>query len=344
MTILIYGASGYTGRLCAVEAKARGLDVLLAGRDRSRLEPVAQALELELAVADLEGGGKLIDLVSRVGAVLHAAGPFSATAAPMVEACLAAGVHYCDITGEVGVLEALRHYDSRAQARGIAILPGSGFDVVPSDCLLAYVAGRATDPTELSVAIDWGGGGSRGTVRTGTSMIGSGVLARRAGVLVAQAKPLRRSFDFGDGAVRCISSTWGDLSTAHTSTGIGNITTYFSLRSGPGRLAAIPAPIRRLAASRLGLALIRSAVCRLPDGPSAAELGTQYARLVAVAEGGPIAASAALTVPHPYALTARTAVDIALRAARGEVKPGYQTPSTAFGADYITGFDGVSRT
>lgn len=343
MTILIYGANGYTGRLCAAEARARGIEAILAGRSRAKLEPVAKALGLEMAVADLEESDKLVELVSRTKAVLHIAGPFAVTATPMVEACLQAGVHYCDITGEVRVLEALRSYDARARERGIVLLPGSGFDVVPSDCLIAYVAGRATNPTALSLAIDWSGGASRGTARTGASMIGGGVLARRAGVLVTQPNPAVRDFDFGDGPVRCIASTWGDLSTAFASTGIGNITTYFSQRSGPGRLSSVPAPIKRLAGTLVGRALIQFAVDRLPDGPSLSDLQTRFARLVAVAEGGPIPASACLTVPHPYALTARTAVDIARRAALGELEPGYQTPSGALGVDYITEFDGVNR-
>jgi short subunit dehydrogenase-like uncharacterized protein len=343
MTILIYGASGYTGRLCAIEAKARGAEVILAGRNRMKLEAIAGPLGFEVAVVELEDRVGLAEVVARARAVLHAAGPFSSTFAPMADACLTARVHYCDITGEIAVFEALRGLDATAREQKVMLLPGAGFDVVPSDCLLAYTAARATDPTQLSIVIDWGGGASRGTVRTGVEMIGGGVRVRRDGVLSSAREPIVRDFDFGDGPQRSIATTWGDVATAYASTGIGNITAYFTARSGPARLAVLPGFLRRAGASRFGRAVLRKAVTRLPDGPSSSELETRTARLLALAEGGRRSATSLLTVPHPYALTARVAVDIAMRAASGEAKPGYQTPSTAFGADYITGFEGVRR-
>jgi short subunit dehydrogenase-like uncharacterized protein len=345
MTILIYGASGYTGRLCAAEARARGIDAILAGRNRTRLAEVARPLGLEAAVSDLADGDRLAKIVGRAKAVLHVAGPFSATAAPMVEACLKAGVHYCDITGEIRVLERLRDLGGVARDRGIMLLPGSGFDVVPSDCLLSHVAARVTDLQELSIAIDWRGGASRGTLLTGLGMMGGGVLVRRNGALTSPPEPIVNDFDFGDGPQRCVATTWGDIATAYASTGAPNITTYFTVRSGAGRLAQLPPVLRRAGASRFSRALLRRAARLLPDGPSERELETRTARLVASATGGGGArASTLLTVPHPYALTARVAVDIALRAAKGEAKPGYQTPSTAFGPDYIVGFEGTRRT
>ena len=89
---------------------------------------------------------------------------------------------------------------------------------------------------------------------------------------------------------------------------------------------------------------LKARVDRLPEGPSEAARGAGRAVLVGVArnENGQ-AARSRLRTPQGYTLTAETAFDAARRVAAGEVKPGFQTPSLAFGADYILNFDGVTR-
>jgi short subunit dehydrogenase-like uncharacterized protein len=105
-------------------------------------------------------------LLHGVSVVLHCAGPFAQTSRPMVDACLRAGVHYLDITGEIQVFEACAARDAEARERGIMIMPGTGFDVVPSDCLAAHLARRMPDATELALGFRALGGPSRGTALT----------------------------------------------------------------------------------------------------------------------------------------------------------------------------------
>ena len=147
--LLIYGANGYTGRLIVEECVRRGLRPIIAGRNAAALREIAARHDLEMRVASLfaekEDGRpplsptdgpppspheELLAMLEGVTVVLHCAGPFFRTSAVMVQACLDAGAHYLDITGEIAVFEACRHRHAAAQQRNIVILPGVGFDAV----------------------------------------------------------------------------------------------------------------------------------------------------------------------------------------------------------------------
>ncbi|MGH1588973.1 saccharopine dehydrogenase NADP-binding domain-containing protein [Methylobacterium phyllosphaerae] len=163
---------------------------MLAGRDPERLRPIAARLTLEARAAPLDDPDRLRAALSGIAVVIHAAGPFSKTAKPMADACLAAGAHYVDITGEISVLEALAAQDAAAKAAGIVLLPAAGFDVVPSDCLAAHVAGRLPGATHLRISIGGFGGFSRGTARTMVEGIAWGTRVRRDGRIVELPSPL----------------------------------------------------------------------------------------------------------------------------------------------------------
>jgi short subunit dehydrogenase-like uncharacterized protein len=145
---MIYGANGYTGRLIARLAVQRGERPILAGRDAAAVGALAAELDLPHRAVSLHDAAGLREALSGVAVVAHCAGPFDLTAAPMVEACLATGTHYVDITGEIGVFEAVFARDDDARAAGVVLLPGAGFDVVPTDCLAAML--HAALPTATS--------------------------------------------------------------------------------------------------------------------------------------------------------------------------------------------------
>ena len=180
---LIYGANGYTGRLIAEEAVRRGLKPVLAGRNVEALTPLAARLGLPVRAFALDDAAALRAGLTGVGLVLHCAGPFSATAGPMLEACLDIGAHYLDITGEIDVFAHCHAQHARAQARGIVVLPGAGFDVVPTDCLAAALKRALPDATSLVLAFVGGGGPSPGTAKTGVEGLGKGGRARIGGTV-----------------------------------------------------------------------------------------------------------------------------------------------------------------
>ena len=111
---MIYGANGYTGRLVVAEALRKGLQPVLAGRNREQILAMGLDTGLETRVFGLETPEQVDAGLQGMGAVLHCAGPFVHTYRPMVEACLRLGVDYLDITGELAVLEGLHALDAKA--------------------------------------------------------------------------------------------------------------------------------------------------------------------------------------------------------------------------------------
>lgn len=345
---LIYGASGYTGKLCAEHAAARGLRPILAGRDAEKVRAVASPLALDWRAFALDDPTKLREGLAGVRAALHAAGPFSATARPMAEACLATGVHYVDVTGEIDVFEALAAMDGDAKRAGVTLLPGAGFDVVPSDCLAAHVAARLPGATRLKLAIGgFGGlsGVSRGTAKTMLEAVGLGVRVRRGGKLVELASAPQGVADFGRGPRPTVGVSWGDVSTAWRSTGVPDIEVAFEATPPMRRAATMPGPLKRLIGwSPVQRGLTRLIETRLPPGPGAEQrAGGRSLFFAEASDGAGRRVASRLQTVEAYTLTARTAVEIARRAAAGETPVGYQTPATAFGADFILSFEGTVR-
>ena len=116
-TILIYGATGYTGKLIAKAASDAGARPILAGRNLEKVKRVAEPLGLAARAFDLADPAGIDAGIKDVAVVLCVAGPFSATSRPMADACLRNRVHYLDITGEIEVFEALAARDAEAKAR-----------------------------------------------------------------------------------------------------------------------------------------------------------------------------------------------------------------------------------
>jgi short subunit dehydrogenase-like uncharacterized protein len=225
---LIYGANGYTGELVAEEAARRGLRPILAGRDREAIARVASRLGLPSRVVGLEDEAALARALEGVGLVLHCAGPFSRTWAPMLRACLRVGAHYLDINGELKVFEALLQHDAEARRAGLMVMPGVGCDVVPTDCLAAHLKRRLPGARRLVLAFAMTAGPSRGTAAAMLEMMEGTGWVRQGGRLVSVPPAWRtREFDFGVGSPRkAITVPWGDLCTAWLSTGIPDIEVY----------------------------------------------------------------------------------------------------------------------
>jgi short subunit dehydrogenase-like uncharacterized protein len=342
MSWLIYGANGYTGELVARRALAMGERPVLAGRTGPAVAALAGELGLEHRTLPLADEAGLRAALASVDAVAHCAGPFSATSRPMVDACLATGTHYLDVTGEVEVFEAVYGRHDEAVAAGVVLLPGGGFDVVPTDCLAARLAAALPGASELALAFALRGGrASRGTLRSALEGMSSGGLRRVDGRLVA-SPPGRpsRIVDFPTGPVSVGAIRWGDLASAYRSTGIPTITTY-------ARIA--PSALMRVAGAPLGLLMafgpVRRAagalVGRLPAGADAAARARSRCEVWGeVRDGAGGSAVATLSGPDPYDLTADAVVRAITRI--GDVPPGAHTPATAFGAGFVETLDGVT--
>ena len=341
-TLLIYGATGYTGRLVTAEAVRMGVRPVLAGRDPRKLAALEETFGLETRVVGLDDAGGLAAALEDVTVVLHCAGPFSRTWRPMFDACLETGTHYLDITGEIEVLEALAARDGAARDAGIMLLPAVGFDVVPSDCLIADLAARHPGGRRVRLGLAATAGVSRGTARSILESVDKLRIRREGRITKVRPGELRHEFDFGTPPDAALVSTLGDVSTAWWSTGIANIESYGQASRRFRRATRISRWFGWLLARRGAQRLLDRLIDRQPEGPSPAERGGAKCVLVAEIEDAEGRRHAArVRVPDPYGFTATTAVALAARALAGDVKIGFQTPSSAYGADLLRSFDEV---
>lgn len=340
MRWLLYGANGYTGELIAREAVLRGHRPILAGRNADAIEPLARELACESRVFDLADAAKHLDGVS---IVLHCAGPFVHTSKPMVDACLAAGAHYLDITGEIDVFEAIFARHDEARRRGVTLIPGIGFDVVPTDCLAAMLAYRLPDANELLLAFHPTGTSlSRGTTKTMLEGLGRGGAVRRDAKIekVGMLHDVRE-IRFKSRPRMAMSIPWGDVSTAFHSTGIPNITVYTS---------ASPRAIRRVRLMRpilpiLALAPIKRTLQKIADrrsGPTAAMRSSGRMELWGeVRNRAGQSVTMTMSTPEGYAFTTLSSLAAIERLSAAELRPGAFTPSRFFGEDFVRAISGV---
>lgn len=343
---MIYGANGFTGRLIAEEALRRGHRPTLAGRSRDRVEPIARDLGLPFQIASLQDPAALREALAGQELVIHAAGPFIHTGEPMMRACLDAGASYVDITGEIPVFQSLFAHDEEAVARGVALIGGAGFDVVPSDCLARHVADRLPGARRLEIAIAGSMEASHGTTLSAIEMIPRGGLVRRGERLEA--------LPFGTGSKRVRFSDrerlvtpipWGDLETAWHSTRIPEITTYMALPGGADRLLRVAGPLLQRVLARDS---IRTVVGRIAagaaHGPDAELRRTGRSHFWARAsDDAGREAEAWLDTAESYELTALATVRIAERVI-AEKPRGALSPAMAFGADFVLEIPGTVRT
>jgi short subunit dehydrogenase-like uncharacterized protein len=338
---MIYGANGYTGTLVARRAVDLGHRPLLAGRNGRAVAALATDLDLDHRTLPLSDEAGLRTALADVDAVAHCAGPFSVTATPMVEACLDTGTHYLDITGEIGIFEWIYARHDRAVDAGVVLLPGAGFDVVPTDCVAARLAAALPTATELDLAFLAPGGMSTGTLRSTLEGLAVGGGMRRVDGRLVPSPPgeprIRAAFASGPRTVG--GMRWGDLVSAYRSTGIPTITTYTSLPAatrllaGPAGLLMRITPLRKAAGA--AAARLRS------DGPDAATRARTRSEVWGqVRDRTGATATATLIGPNPYDLTA----DAVVRAIEGlaTVEPGAHTPSTALGMQFVEKLDGVT--
>jgi short subunit dehydrogenase-like uncharacterized protein len=339
--LMIYGATGYTGELVVDEARARGLAPIVAGRDPAKVAAVGARTGLPTRPFSVDAP----DLAG-VTVLLNCAGPFSRTAKPLVDACLRAGVHYLDVTGEIGVFEALAARDAEAKAAGILVLPGVGFDVVPTDCLALHLKQRLPSATRLRLAIGSSGGGvSHGTATTAVENLHAGGAVRKDGrILGVPGAYKTRAVDFGRGPRTAVTIPWGDVSTAWYTTKIPDIETYAAFPASAIRgmkLANWIGPVLKWGWVKRA---IQARVDAAPAGPTLEERTKGRSFVWGEVEddaGG--RAEARLAGPEAYALTALTAVEAARRVLEGAPRTGFGTPAGVFGADFILGFAGVTR-
>lgn len=340
---LLYGAYGYTGRLIAAEAVKRGLHPVLAGRREQPLKELGEKLDLEWQALDLHDAEALAASFEAFDLVLNCAGPFVRTARPVITACLKSRTHYLDITGEIEVFRTAHERDADAREAGIALVPGTGFDVVPTDCLAMKLAEALPDARDLVLAFEAHGGWSPGTARTSIQGLAHGGYVRRDGKLKRVALAWKvREFVFKNRRRKAVTIPWGDVYTAYVSTGIPNIEVYMSAPSRAIRKLRIMRWFRWI----LALPWVQSYMQRQAGGsikgPDEGRRARTFSYILGeVKNGKGDRQSARMITPNGYALTVEAALGIVKRGLEEGYPAGFHTPGQLMGADYAESLPGV---
>ncbi len=345
MKILIYGSYGYSGNLIVQECLKHGLKPHLSGRKPGPLK--AQSVKYALSCTPCEVKDKAFsDLVADHDVMVNCAGPFIHTAQQVISNCISGGTHYLDISGEYQVFELAQSFHQEAIKRKVMVLPGCGFDVVPSDCLALHLKNRLPDATNLQIAFaGMGAGMSRGTAKTMIEGMGSGGTVRKEGELVKLSNTYQiKEIDFGPLKSKAVSIPWGDISTAYYSTGIPNIIVF---------MAANQRMIRSLKFGNIfGFVfrwgwvknIMKKKVEKRRPGPTEDRRKNSKSYFWAEASNAKgEAVVSRLVTPDGYTLTAVCTTGILIKMMEGHIKPGFQTASTVFGADFILEFPGCKR-
>jgi short subunit dehydrogenase-like uncharacterized protein len=337
--ILIYGAYGYTGELIAQLAAERDLAFAVAGRNGTKTRGLGIELGVESRVFTAD---RASDNLDGVDVVLNCAGPFVDTYEPVVDACLETGTHYLDITGEFPVFEALAERDREAEQAGVCLLPGAGFDVVPTDCLASHLHECLPDATHLRLGFEAHTDLSGGTLASAIEHAGGGGRVRRNGTV--ESVPVAaesRTVDFGAGPRTAVSVPWGDVSTAYYTTGIPNIEVYTAVPS-------YAEPVLRASNYLAGLLqfepvkrVLQTLARAFFDGPSAETRERERVFVWGEAENDDETVTSRLVTPETYALTADAAATAAARLDDENAPTGYHTPASAFDHDFVLELDGV---
>lgn len=311
---MIYGATGYTGRMAAEHATAAGLNPVLAGRDAPRLAALAAELGVEHRPFALDDSATVDAALHGVSAVLNCAGPFMRTAQPLMAAAIQSRVHYLDTAAELDSYHLAESLDEKGRTAGVMLLPGSGGSVAMLGCLTAHAASRVTDPQHVRVALHVAGSMSRGSAISAAENLSAECLERIGNALLSRDPTESREFDFGAGPVACTPATLPDLVTIWHATAIPNIETFVHVS---------------------GDAFPTGELSDLPEGPSHEQReANRYQASVEITGADGSTARSVLDTVNGYTFTPLAAVEAARRVIAGEVLPGFQTPAGLFGSRF----------
>jgi short subunit dehydrogenase-like uncharacterized protein len=331
MKIAVYGASGFTGWLVVAELARRSISTVLAGRSLERLREAAAGAGMpgaETRCARL-GSTALPDAFADCDAVINCAGPFISSGEAVVQASIAAGCHYVDISGEQLYLKRIfDRFAAGAADAGVSVVPGVNDDGLPSSLIAHLVAERVGPAEELVIALDLSRSGaapSRGTLRSALANLGT----------------------FKDGGLCFDDGTWRPDIPARRSS--------MTLPGEPGPVPVVKFPLpgvvtipRHVAASHVEgvtkASLVEAfsqitpeLIGGVPDGPSADSRKAARWTIVADAAGSDgRSARGVVTGPDTYGATALIAVESARRLAADGAKPGVLAPAQAYDpADFM---------
>ena len=316
---MVYGCTGYTGRLVLDYAKSINLSIIAAGRTEVKVKAFANQLDVPYRAFDVNDTQRIDVSLQDVQVLLNCSGPFKYTAKPLIHACIRNGAHYIDIAAELDSYQVAEGLDQEARDADVLLMPGCGGSVAMLGCLARYALEGIERPMSVDIALHVTGTMSRGSAVSASENLSSRCLKRRNGALVEQDANATVEFDFGndEGKVACFPVTLPDLITIWKSTKAPNIQTYVHVSASEDGF-----PTGNLA--------------EMADGPTREqrEANSYHASAVVVSEDG-TTRQAVLHTVNGYTFTARASVEGARRIVGGVGVRGFQTPVDVFGARFV---------
>jgi short subunit dehydrogenase-like uncharacterized protein len=337
--ILLFGATGYTGRLAAEALARRQLDFAIAGRSAAKLEALASAIggpDVHVAeVGDVDG---LVRALDGARVLVTCVGPFSALGWTAAEAALRARVHYVDSSGEGKFIHELieRHHE-HARAAGIAMCPAMGFDEVPSDVAVSLAVEDLNEP-EVIVTYAVPSFGSRGTIRSALGILTSPGPRVEGGRLVETTigqrdrwAPLPPPL----GVRRSINAPLaiGRIAPMHLE--LRSLDVYMTTAEAQRIAVKAGMPLAKLAlATGAGRSLAEAVIGRLPVGPGPKARGKKWT-VMAEARAGGRWRNVVLTGKDVYGLTGELLASAAERLCAGTTDAGVLAPVAVMGLERL---------
>jgi short subunit dehydrogenase-like uncharacterized protein len=336
--LMVYGANGYSAQLIIEELISKNIKPVLAGRNASRIIPLADKFKCEYRIFDLDNDELIEKYLEDVHTLINCAGPFRKTAKDLMEACLQSKTNYLDITGEIPVFHLAFSLAAKAKERGVTFLPGVGFDIIPTDCVAKKLSEQMKDASELKLGfLNIGGGISRGTLLTTLEFLGgNGFIRKNSNVVESKIGAHTINFTKNNFSFYGISIPWGDVYTSYYSTGIPNVEIYLGL----SRIVFILRNILLLAVKIFKTDFVKriasNYVSKNLSGPpkNKRDSTETYVWGKVKNERGEMIETA-YRFMEGYNLTAKGAAEAAERVLKNSVPPGTFTPSLAFGSDFM---------
>ncbi|MFN9622562.1 MAG: saccharopine dehydrogenase family protein [Cyanobacteriota bacterium] len=340
--ILLYGATGFSGSKIARRLVDESVDLLLAGRHAKKLAQLGTVLDVPWQVVQLTDSRCLDEVVSKCAFVFNLAGPYQETADPVMQSALRCGVHYLDLAGEWPVFQKAIALDEEASRAEVMLLPGMGFTIAVSDCLLAMASKRFSSIERLRLAISSPDLVSAGTLKSMLGLVDRNVwICDQGEMKQIPVGSLNHYFYFGQRPARATAVNWPDVFTASRSTGVHTIEAFAEV----GLLSEMTYRLSSEFSDLLSLPLFQRSLKALsrysPSARRKPEDSTGFVLTVEAIDAWRRSSFLSLRTKDGYTVTTDVATKAVHQILSGHWKKGFQTPSLVFGADFIHNISSV---
>lgn len=332
--ILIYGALGYTGNLFVTRALDKELPMVLGAR-KEKVREIAEAIGSEYRIFEIKNTADILPFLSDVFLVVNFANIQFSLNKALIEACIQSGTHYIDLGSEYYDISEVHKYHEASIASGSMLMPGYGFNLVPTDIAADIAHQFLPDANELIFGFAAIGESSRGTVKSVLRDATRKGFFRKDGKLQAIAPAVEEIQFAADGRQYTLVNNplMGEVITAWEGTKIPSIKTY----------SYFPWILVQFMKGRLNWLrkfLLKYAGLFFPAGPTEKQLRSGYSYSWVEAKNADKKVLITIKGPEAYLFTVQIIQQLIRQLVKGKVSSGFIRPAF-FGRELIESVEGV---